>query len=188
MEPQSQTLRYSVTQYRPSTRSKPTFCMESASIALSMGSAISVVMFGANEMLATAAHAGAVEQLSEIQWAIFPLGGALTAATMSFLFKRGDWMETMGRFIGAMVVGVFSPRLITYMHPAIKEWSLDPILIFGAGFGFGLAGYALAKFAVSWAASRGVKLAEMEADAFAHRREKNLRVMDRDQPTEKLNP
>jgi Na+/proline symporter len=113
-----------------------------------------------------------IKELSDLQWSTFPFVGALFASIMSVLFKKNDWKENAARFIAATVVGVGVPRLVTYMHPSLKEWSADPIILIMFGFAWGMVGFALAKWGFSWLNRRGPEIAEIQAEDWAHRRSK----------------
>ncbi len=82
--------------------------------------------------------------MAAAMWSLMPMVGALLASTMAFMFNRvsENRREVAGRVIGALVVGIVLPRALTYVHPIIKTVSLDPILLVGLGFAFGLLGYA----------------------------------------------
>jgi hypothetical protein len=98
-----------------------------------------VIIFAAGTGMFTSEDA-----ISAAMWSVLPIAGALLASTMAFLFNRVSESRNAvaGRVIGAVVVGVVVPRALTYFHPIIQTISLDPILLLGIGFAFGMLGYA----------------------------------------------
>lgn len=81
-----------------------------------------------------------------MMWSVMPIVGAFLASTMAFLLNRvsENRRAVTGRVIGALVLGVSVPRLLTYVHPWVKDLSMDPILLILSGFASGLLGYAAA--------------------------------------------
>ncbi|WP_050028927.1 hypothetical protein [Verrucomicrobium sp. BvORR034] len=106
-----------------------------------------------------------------MMWSTMPLAGALLASAMAFaLNRRSEQLKLVfGRAIGAIVMGVVGPRIGTYAHPWIKELSLDPIVVCGAGFAFGLAGYALAAAVVDKFFKKAPAIAENAINDVAER-------------------
>ena len=86
------------------------------------------------------------EHMVAVYWSLMPMLGAIVASGMAFLLNRIDEGPKViaGRFIMALVTGVGLPRILTYIHPWLKDLSLDPILLVLGGFFCGLMGYAAA--------------------------------------------
>lgn len=148
-------------------RHHPPFCMTSASIVTTVGAIVTTLIVGANEAAAVAAKAGVQQELTELQWASFPFVGAMFASIMSILFKKDDWRENAARFIGAAIAGVGIPKLATFLHPSLKEWGADPILLILFGFGWGMVGFGLARWGFTWINRRGPEIAQKEAEKWA---------------------
>lgn len=159
---------------KDSKEPKPRLDMTSLLVAGASVSLITTVILGANEMLSKAAEAGIVQGINDWHWAMMPFVGAVFASIMSLLFKRDDWRENAARFIAAAVVGVGGPRIVTYIHPTLKEWSADPILLVLFGFGWGMIGFALAKWGFLWLNRRGPEVAEDEVEQMLKKRRKKL--------------
>lgn len=113
--------------------------------------------FALNQMIASFILVAATVELqqadvhiSPVYWSLMPVLGAVLASGMAFLLNSVEEgpRAVAGRFIGALVTGVGIPRILTYMHPWLKEVALDPILLIVGGFFCGLMGYAAAKFTV----------------------------------------
>lgn len=145
--------------------------MPSTAIAATVGAIITTFIAVNNEAAKSAEIV--VQELSDLQWSTFPFVGALLASLMSILFKKNDWKENAARFIAAIVVGVGVPRLITYMHPSLKEWSADPIVLILFGFAWGMVGFALAKWGFSWLNRHGPEIAETRVEEWFRRRREN---------------
>ena len=90
------------------------------------------------------------EHMVAVYWSLMPMLGAIVASGMAFLLNRIDEGPKViaGRFIMALVTGIGLPRILTYIHPWLKDLSLDPILLVLGGFFCGLMGYAAAKYTV----------------------------------------
>jgi hypothetical protein len=106
-----------------------------------------------------------------VMWSTMPLAGALLASAMAFVLNRKTEQIrlVMGRAIGAGVVGVVVPRVGTYFHPWLKEMALDPIVLFGVGFAFGLCGYVLAAVFVDKMFKKAPEFAERAVEDLAER-------------------
>jgi len=92
------------------------------------------------------AEAPAPQQFA-LQWFLLPLLGALAASVAAiFLNPAPEARKTvLARSICGVVVGTAVPKVVSLIHPAIRELALDPAMAFLAGFGFGVLGYVLSK-------------------------------------------
>lgn len=146
-------------------------CMTAAAIVTIFGAAMVSTILATNQIAAKVTGQNEVI-IEDLKWATLPFVGAMLAGLMAFVFRPDDWRKTFGRFIGAAVVGVAVPRIATYMHPWLKDFSLDPIILILGGFICGLVGYALAKWSVDWALQRAPTIAEVQAEQWVQRQEK----------------
>lgn len=145
------------------------------------GAIIGLSTIALNEVATKAAVEGLIRDWSEWQWATFPLIGAALAAVTSIAYRNERVRETIGNFITAMVVGVVGPKLVTLIHPMLKHYSTDSILLIGFGYLWGAVGFALAKWFFSWLGRRGPQIAEGEAEAWAGRRAKDRQEAEKEQ-------
>lgn len=105
---------------------------------------VAFIWFGASlTVMFAAADAPTVTALS---WSRMPLVGAMIASGMAFALNRTSEKpkNVIGRAMGALMIGVGIPRLLTYVHPWLKEMFLDDVLLILGGFVCGLVGYAIA--------------------------------------------
>lgn len=142
------------------------------------GAIIGLSTVALNEVAAKAAVEGIIKEWSEWQWATFPLIGAALAAVSSIAYRNERVRETLGNFITAMIVGVMGPKLVTLIHPMLKHYSTDSILLIGFGYLWGAVGFALSKALFAWLGKRGPQVAIDEAEGWVGRREKQREKAD----------
>lgn len=133
---------------------------------------VSAATVALNEVASQAAAQGIIKEWTEWQWATFPLIGAALAAITSMAYRNDRVRDTIGNFLAAGVVGVMGPKIVTLLHPVLKQYGTDSILLIGFGYLWGAVGFALAKWFFSWLGRRGPQIAEGEAEDWASRREK----------------
>ena len=85
------------------------------------------------------------EQADLMVWTLLPLIGATLAAGGAFCLNTQQEVRkiVVGRCLFAIVVGVILPRLMSMVHPSIREIMTDPLLKVGAGFFWGFLGYVM---------------------------------------------
>lgn len=142
------------------------------------GAIIGLSTVALNEVAAQAAAQGLIKEWSEWQWATFPLIGAILAAVTSMLYRNDRVRDTCGNFIAALMVGLMGPKLVTLIHPVLKHYSTDSILLVGFGYLWGAVGFALSKALFAWLGKRGPQVAIDEAEHWAGRRAKDRQEVE----------
>lgn len=104
------------------------------------------VMISANAIIASTLTVLAPPgQYEIIKWTGFTILGALLASGGAFCLNTKLEIRkiVIGRCIIATVLGVIAPRIAIYLNESIMNLLVDPLLITGAGFISGTAGYII---------------------------------------------
>lgn len=82
-----------------------------------------------------------------LQWLLLPLLGALCSSVCAMLLNpHPEARKTvLARSIFGVVLGTAIPKLISMLHPTLKDVSLDPAFMFLAGFFICLVAYVCAR-------------------------------------------
>lgn len=82
-----------------------------------------------------------------LQWLLLPLLGALLSSVCAMLLNPHPEARkvVLGRCILGVMIGTALPKVATLLHPAIREWSLDPAFACLAGFSVCLIAYVCAR-------------------------------------------
>lgn len=85
------------------------------------------------------------DQVELMSWTLLPLVGATLAAGGAFCLNTQTEVRriVVGRCLFAIVVGVVGPRLMSMVHPFMRDMMADPLLKVGAGFAHGFIGYVM---------------------------------------------
>lgn len=80
-----------------------------------------------------------------ILWTLLPMIGATLAASGAFCFNTASEVRkiVVGRCLFALVIGIIGPRILSMVHPWLRDIMIDPLLLVGAGFVHGFLGYLL---------------------------------------------
>ena len=160
-------------------------CMTSAAVITLIGASITALIATTNEAISRVAESAivpqqVVQEINDMQWAAWPFVGAMLAVATTMILRKSDNRENAGRALGAAVLGVAGPRIVTYFHPAIKELSGDFILLVFFGYLWGMVGFAIVKAVVDWG---NRKLPSMAVDAID---DATRRKLNRPAVTDKL--
>lgn len=87
------------------------------------------------------------QEAFNLQWFLLPLVGSLCSSVCSMLLNpHPEARKTvLARCIFGVVSGTAIPKIISMIHPALKEWSLDPAFAFLGGFSICLVAYVCAR-------------------------------------------
>jgi hypothetical protein len=71
-----------------------------------------------------------------LQWLLLPLLGSLLASVAAMMFNPNPEARktVLARCVFAVTFGTGVPKVLSMVHPAIREWSLDPVFTFLSGF------------------------------------------------------
>lgn len=86
-------------------------------------------------------------QVFALQWFLLPLLGALCSSVCAMLLNPlPEARKTvLARSIFGVVAGCGVPKVISMVHPALREMALDPVLAFLAGFAVSMVAYVVAR-------------------------------------------
>lgn len=147
------------------------------------GAIVMILTMGTDRIVSAAAQAGLVQELSEWSWATFPFVGSILAGITSILFRNDSWKANLARFIGTIVLGVVTARILIYVHPSLKFLVTDQVLLTGMGYLFGMVWFIMIHALFWFVAQRGPDIGKDFAEGFLHRKLKNLReIGDKEDP------
>lgn len=95
---------------------------------------LSVISVAASRLVL--ADATAPEAQFALQWFLLPMLGALCASVCAMLLNPAPEARktVLARSIFGVVFGTAIPKVLSMVHPALKELALDPAITFLAGF------------------------------------------------------
>jgi len=127
------------------------------------------------------------DRVELMTWTLLPMIGATLASGGAFCFNTQPEVRriVVGRCLFALVVGVLGPRVLSMVHPWLRDMMIDPLLLVGAGFFHGFVGYLMSWPFVRRAYERAPAVAEKQMAAIEKRIDEKIAQKA---PTEKLNP
>lgn len=117
------------------------------------------------------ADASAPAQQFALMWLLLPLVGSLCSSVCAMLFNPNPEARktVLARCVFATVFGTGIPKIISMLHPALKEWALDPVFTFLAGFVIAMICYVCARPLVEKLFARSGEYAEKAVDVMERR-------------------
>lgn len=135
---------------------------EIAVLGLSLISAVASPL-----LLADAAPA----QQFALMWLLLPLLGSLCSSVCAMLFNPNPEARkiVMARCVFAVVFGTGIPKILSMIHPALRDWALDPVFTFLAGFVIAMVCYICARPLVEKLFARSGDYADRAVDLVERR-------------------
>lgn len=127
------------------------------------------------------------ESAEVMMWTLLPMIGATLASGGCFCFNLQAEVRkiVVGRCLFALVIGVLGPRVMSMMHPWIKDIMVDPLLLVGAGFINGFVGYLMSWPFVRRAYERAPVVADKQMKFIESKIDQKIA---QNNPTEQLKP
>lgn len=100
-------------------------------------------------------------------WTLLPMLGATIASGGAFCFNTQPEVRkiVVGRCLFALFIGVVGPRVMSMIHPWLREIMIDPLLLVGAGFLHGFIAYLMSWPFVRKAYDRAPNVADKQLAA-----------------------
>lgn len=108
-----------------------------------------------------------MDKLEMVYWTLFPLLGTTIISCGAYCLNTQQEVRriVIGRCCFAIIVGVVGPRVMSMVHPWLREVMIDPLLLVGAGAAHGFVGYLISWPFVRRAYERAPAIADKQMSA-----------------------